>query len=535
MRRPLRASRDGTMAKVESDPTFLLDVSPSRSSPPHHRDARVRARAVAGRAHPRAARGVVSLRAKCACSASRRRATECRTGRSPTSAARACSSRSSSSRWRTVAPISPCIRSRTCRWTCPTDSRWRRSLRTRGPARRVRVESLPRSRRPAGRRARRHVEPAPRGAAARARSAAAGPAAARQRQHAAAQARRGPLRRDHPRGRGAEAARIRRADRLAPRSGGEPAGGRAKARWPSNAAPIAATSSPRSRRSRTATRRSRRRPSARSRARCRGAATRRSPHTRCSRRGELWLRGLLASRDGARVMRGERARAVADTEAADALGRALADDFLARGAADSSRALEVARLQLPGSAHSLTEAALAQPAGPLAGCGGILVTRPARQAGGIRAEDRGARAAADHLSRDRDSAARRSRAARARACRARATTTSRSSSPPTPSNTACPIRGAGRRGSSPSRPGPGTAEALAAVGIADARIPATSFDSEGLLALPELRGVRGQAHRRSSAATAAASYWATRCRARGATVDYVACYRRARPQAARQA
>ena len=32
-------------------------------------------------------------------------------------------------------------------------------------------------------------------------------------------------------------------------------------------------------------------------------------------------------------MRGERRAAVADVDAADALGRALADDFLARGAA----------------------------------------------------------------------------------------------------------------------------------------------------------------------------------------------------------
>ena len=35
-------------------------------------------------------------------------------------------------------------------------------------------------------------------------------------------------------------------------------------------------------------------------------------------------------------------------------------------------------------------------------------------------------------------------------------------------------------------PGPGTALALADAGIANARVPASSFDSEGLLALPEL-------------------------------------------------
>ena len=49
--------------------------------------------------------------------------------------------------------------------------------------------------------------------------------------------------------------------------------------------------------------------------------------------GELWLRGLVASRDGAEVMRGERRAIVTDVDAADALGRALAQDFLARGAA----------------------------------------------------------------------------------------------------------------------------------------------------------------------------------------------------------
>jgi len=49
--------------------------------------------------------------------------------------------------------------------------------------------------------------------------------------------------------------------------------------------------------------------------------------------GELWLRGLLASRDGAEVMRGERRAPVGDARDADALGRALAADFRARGAA----------------------------------------------------------------------------------------------------------------------------------------------------------------------------------------------------------
>jgi len=48
--------------------------------------------------------------------------------------------------------------------------------------------------------------------------------------------------------------------------------------------------------------------------------------------GRLWLRGLLASRDGREVMRGEQESTVADVDDARALGTALADDFLRRGA-----------------------------------------------------------------------------------------------------------------------------------------------------------------------------------------------------------
>jgi len=52
-----------------------------------------------------------------------------------------------------------------------------------------------------------------------------------------------------------------------------------------------------------------------------------------TRHGELWLRGLVASRDGAEVMRGDRSAAITTIAEADALGRALGDEFLARGAA----------------------------------------------------------------------------------------------------------------------------------------------------------------------------------------------------------
>ncbi|HMA32412.1 MAG TPA: hydroxymethylbilane synthase [Casimicrobiaceae bacterium] len=48
--------------------------------------------------------------------------------------------------------------------------------------------------------------------------------------------------------------------------------------------------------------------------------------------GRLWLRGLIASRNGRDVLRGEIEQAVSDVAAAEELGRLLADDFLARGA-----------------------------------------------------------------------------------------------------------------------------------------------------------------------------------------------------------
>jgi hydroxymethylbilane synthase len=49
--------------------------------------------------------------------------------------------------------------------------------------------------------------------------------------------------------------------------------------------------------------------------------------------GALWLRGLIASADGREVMRAEATETIADIDAAEALGVALAEDLLARGAA----------------------------------------------------------------------------------------------------------------------------------------------------------------------------------------------------------
>jgi len=49
--------------------------------------------------------------------------------------------------------------------------------------------------------------------------------------------------------------------------------------------------------------------------------------------GRLWLRGLVAKREGSDVLRGEQEADVFDVDEAAALGQALADEMLARGAA----------------------------------------------------------------------------------------------------------------------------------------------------------------------------------------------------------
>jgi hydroxymethylbilane synthase len=50
------------------------------------------------------------------------------------------------------------------------------------------------------------------------------------------------------------------------------------------------------------------------------------------RHGELWLRAFLANADGSEILRGSKSAKVETGAEAEALGQALADDFLARGA-----------------------------------------------------------------------------------------------------------------------------------------------------------------------------------------------------------
>ena len=82
-------------------------------------------------------------------------------------------------------------------------------------------------------------------------------------------------------------------------------------------------------------------------------------------------------------------------------------------------------------------------------------------------------------------------------------------------------------------PGPGTAAALRGVGITDVRLPTTTMDSDGLLALPEFADVAGK---RIVIFQGSGGREVVRdaLLARGARVVQVDCYRRSRPTAGAQ-
>lgn len=84
----------------------------------------------------------------------------------------------------------------------------------------------------------------------------------------------------------------------------------------------------------------------------------------------------------------------------------------------------------------------------------------------------------------------------------------------------------------PAAVGPGTVAALAAHGVAGCLVPGERFDSEGLLALPEL--ATGSVDGRRIAifrGDGGRELLADTLRERGAAVDCIACYRRSGPSA----
>jgi uroporphyrinogen-III synthase len=78
-------------------------------------------------------------------------------------------------------------------------------------------------------------------------------------------------------------------------------------------------------------------------------------------------------------------------------------------------------------------------------------------------------------------------------------------------------------------PGPGTALALLQRHVPEPLVPAERYDSEGVLALPELADVAGRRFLRRRG-RGGGELLADELVRRGATVDHVECYRRAKPE-----
>ncbi len=77
--------------------------------------------------------------------------------------------------------------------------------------------------------------------------------------------------------------------------------------------------------------------------------------------------------------------------------------------------------------------------------------------------------------------------------------------------------------------GQGSAKALRALGIADVIAPTERFDSEGLLALPELQDIAGW-HVMVFRGDGGRELLGNTLKERGAIVEYAACYQRSKPQ-----